>query len=104
MCTRHASSWSRRNVSCENAECANRLIRESNMRGRGYSFETLRGRSLYRKNNLLNIINSGGLSVGPRILSQDALFTTESTDEDDEWEPFPEPEYEVNETTGEILN
>ncbi len=71
---------------------------------RGYSFETLRGRSLYRKNNLLNIINSGGLSGGSRILSQDALFTTESTGEDDEWEPFPEPEYEVNETTGEILN
>lgn len=36
-----------------------------------------------------------------------ALFTTEAEDEsneEDEWEPFPEPEYEVDETTGEILN
>ena len=75
------------------------------MKGRGYSFETLRGRSLYRKTNLLNIINSGGLSIGPRILTKDALFTTEADDdeEDDEWEPFPEPEYEVDEVTGEIL-
>ena len=88
-------------------ECANRLIRESNMKGRGYSFETLRGRSLYRKANLLNIINSGGISIGPRILTKGALFTTEAeeeSDEEDEWEPFPEPEYEVDETTGEILD
>mgnify|MGYP001412293631 FL=1 len=77
------------------------------MKGRGYSFETLRGRSLYRKANLLNIINSGGISIGPRILTKGALFTTEAeeeSDEEDEWEPFPEPEYEVDETTGEILD
>ncbi len=88
-------------------ECANRLIRKSNMRGRGYSFETLRGRSLYRKNNLLNIINSGAPNIGPRILSKDTLFTTESTDEvddeNDEWGPFPKLEYEVDEITGELL-
>ena len=28
----------------------------------------------------------------------------EESDEEDEWEPFPEPEYEVDETTGEILD
>ncbi|TPF92531.1 hypothetical protein BW14_08280 [Bifidobacterium sp. UTBIF-68] len=90
-------------------ECANRLIRETNMKGRGYSFETLRGRSLYRKYNLLAIINSGGLSIGPRVLAKGPLFTTEAVDaedtevEEEEWEPFPEPEYEVDETTGEIM-
>ncbi|MBS6716482.1 MAG: transposase [Bifidobacterium longum] len=46
-------------------ECVNRLIRESNMKGRGCSFETLRGRSLYCKTNLLNIINNVGISIGP---------------------------------------
>ena len=30
-------------------ECTNRLIRENNLRGRGYSFEVLRARTLYRK-------------------------------------------------------
>ena len=29
-------------------ECANRLINETNMMGRGHSFETLRARTLYR--------------------------------------------------------
>ena len=37
------------------------------------------------------------------------LFTTEAIDadepeEDDDWEPFPEPDYEIDETTGEILD
>lgn len=90
-------------------ECANRLIRDTGMKGRGYSFETLRGRSLYRKDNLLAIINSGGLSIGPRVLAKGPLFTTEAFDaedmevEEEEWERFPEPEYEVDETTGEIM-
>ncbi|MGR1195105.1 hypothetical protein ACUXZ5_00765 [Alloscardovia omnicolens] len=86
-----------------------RLIRETNMKGRGYSFETLRGRSLYRKTNLQSIIDSNGLYISPRVLAQEPLFTTEAigTDEpgeDDDWEPFPEPEYDVDETTGEILD
>lgn len=37
-------------------ECANRLIKEADMRGHGYSFETLRARTLYRRNNLRRII------------------------------------------------
>lgn len=78
-------------------------------KGRGYSFETLRGRSLYRKTNLQSIIDSNGLYIGPRILAQGPLFTTEAIDadepeEDDDWEPFPEPDYEIDETTGEILD
>ncbi len=52
-------------ISNRYTECANRLIRESNMKGRGCSFETLRGRSLYCKTNLLNIINNVGISIGP---------------------------------------
>ena len=40
------------------------------MKGRGYSFETLRGRSLYRKTNLQSIIDSNGLYIGPHILAQ----------------------------------
>lgn len=63
-------------------ECANRLIRETNMKGRGYSFETLRGRSLYRKSNLQSILSSGGLYIGPSILSQGPLFTTEANETD----------------------
>lgn len=63
-------------------ECANRLIREPNMKGRGYSFETLRGRSLYRKSNLQSILSSGGLYIGPSILSQGPLFTTEANETD----------------------
>lgn len=81
------------------------------MKGRGYSFETLRGRSLYRKTNLQSIIDRNGLSIGPRVLAQGPLFTTEAIDtdnpeedEDDDWEPFPEPDYEIDEATGEILD
>lgn len=97
-------------ISSGYTECANRLTRETNMKGRGYSFETLRGRSLYRKSNLLTIINGDRYEIGPRILTNGPLFTTEAIDtddptedEDDDWEPFPETEYDVDETTGEIM-
>ena len=46
-------------------ECANRLINETDMRGRGYSFDTLRARALYRRQNLDRIIASNGLTIGP---------------------------------------
>ena len=33
------------------------------------------------------------------------VFTrSDEPEEDDDWEPFPEPEYDVDETTGEILS
>lgn len=83
-------------------ECANRLIRETNMKGRGYSFETLRARSLYRKNNLQSIIDSGGLSIGPNVLSDEPLFTTETLDEESQ-DATAESELVVDEDTGEIL-
>jgi transposase len=67
-------------------ECANRLIRESNMRGRGYSFEVLRARTLYRQSNLEAILEGGGLAIGPSILSETRLFTTEADREETESE------------------
>lgn len=86
-------------------ECANRLIRETNMKGRGYSFETLRARSLYRKNNLQSIIDSGGLYIGPSFISKGPLFTTETLDEESEERPAEsESELFVDEATGEIFN
>ena len=89
-------------------ECANRLIRETNMKGRGYSFDTLRARRLYRKNNLQSIMDSGGLSIGPNVLSNDPLFTTEIPDEDlqeaEAQDTLAESELVVDEATGEILN
>jgi transposase len=78
------------------------------MKGRGYSFDTLRARSLYRKNNLQSIMDSGGLSIGPNVLSKDPLFTTETPDEElqeAEAQDAPaESELVVDEATGEILN
>lgn len=87
-------------ISNRYTECANRLIRETNMKGRGYSFETLRGRSLYRKSNLQSILNSGGLSFGPSLLAKGPLFTTEASGLDDveaESEICPDSEDKVDE-------
>ena len=53
------------------------------MKGRGYSFETLRARTLYRRQNLDRIIASNGLTIGPRIDAPGPLFVTEP-DPDDE--------------------
>jgi len=50
------------------------------MKGRGYSFDTLRVRSLFRRSNLKSILNRGGLYIGPSILTQEPLFTTEALD------------------------
>lgn len=63
-------------------ECANRLIRETNIRGRGYSFETLRGRSLYRRSNLEKMIKEGRLEIGPSLLARGSLFTTEAAEDE----------------------
>lgn len=49
-------------------ECTNRLIRENNLRGRGYSFEVLRARTLYRQSNLRALLESGMVdTIGPVI-------------------------------------
>lgn len=78
-------------------ECTNRLIRESNIRGRGYSFEVLRGRTLYRKANLNSILKNG-LAIGPQIDEYEPVFRFDSTKEEDDiyneddYEPFPNTE------------
>lgn len=86
-------------------ECANRLINETDMRGRGYSFETLRARTLYRRQNLDRIIASNGLTIGPRIDAPGPLFVTEPDHDCEAVDEFIEPRsgMKVDAVTGEIL-
>lgn len=65
-------------------ECTNRLIRENNLRGRGYSFEVLRARTLYRRANLQAITNGNMMALGPVIEESTPVFHFNSTKEDDE--------------------
>ena len=82
-------------------ECMNRLIRENNCRGRGYSFKILRGRSLYRKTNIQNAL-MGGQIIGPTLTENEAPFHFDSTKDDDD--DFIEINGElVDESTGEIM-
>ncbi len=82
-------------------ECMNRIIRENNCRGRGYSFKILRGRSLYRKTNIANAL-MGGQIIGPALTESETPFHFDSTkDEDDD---FIEIDGElINESTGEVI-
>ena len=77
-------------------ECSNRIIRENNLRGRGYSFEVLRGRTLYRKTNLDRILVNGLAEFGPAIPANTPVFLFEGN-EDDEYE------YDFDPNTGEIF-
>lgn len=82
-------------------ECMNRLIRENNCRGRGYSFKILRGRSLYRKTNIANAL-MGGQLIGPALTENEAPFHFDSTkDEDDDFIEIDGGL--VNESTGEVM-
>ena len=65
-------------------ECTNRLIRENNTRGRGYSFDVLRGRTLYRKTNLQRVLDGNLALIGPEIPADGPVFYFEGTEEDDE--------------------
>jgi len=62
-------------------ECTNRLIRENNTRGRGYSFDVLRGRTLYRKTNLQRVLDGNLALIGPDIPMDGPVFYFEGTDE-----------------------
>lgn len=86
-------------------ECANRLINETDMRGRGCSFETLRARTLYRRQNLDRFIASNGLTIGPRIDTPGPLFVTEPDREGEAVDEFIDPRSgaKVDAMTGEIL-
>lgn len=48
-------------------------------------------------------MDSGGLAIGPNVLSKGPLFTTETPDEESQ-EELDESEFVVDESTGEILN
>ena len=61
-------------------ECTNRLIRENNLSGRGYSFDVLRARTLYRKANLNALMKSGNLLIGPVIPENGPVFHMDSAD------------------------
>ena len=94
-------------------ECMNRLIRENNLRGRGYSFEVLRARTLYRNANLQAMLENGLVEVGPIIPEDKPVFHFDSIREDeddayedeDDYEPMID-KYDVDfdPETGEILD
>lgn len=68
-------------------ECSNRIIRENNVRGRGHSFEILRGRTLYRRSNIETMLKNGTAAIGPAIPAKGPVFHFEETkgavDDDD---------------------
>ena len=86
-------------------ECANRLINETDMKGRGYSFETLRARTLYRRQNLDRVIASNGLTIGPRVDAPGPFFVTEPDHEGEAVDEFIDPRSgaRIDAKTGEIL-
>ena len=65
-------------------ECSNRLIREDNLKGRGYSFDVLRARSLFRGVNLEALLD-GRCTIGPQLEEKapNFLFEAQSDDEDE---------------------
>lgn len=92
-------------------ECSNRLIREINLRGRGYSFDILRARTLYRNANMKNLIENDMVidGFGPIIQEggnnfiSEANYSNDDKIDNDEYEPFPEPELKFDEETGELI-
>lgn len=76
-------------------ECTNRIIRENNLRGRGYSFEVLRARTLYRKANLSAMLTKGLISTGPIIPDNAPVFHFDSTKESEEYDEFEDDDYEL---------
>ena len=79
-------------------ECSNRLIREDNIKGRGYSFDVLRARTLYRRKNLEKIMSSG-MMLGPSIPESGAVFHSDTLDEEERYNPI----YSFDEETGELV-
>lgn len=87
-------------------ECINRLIRENNLRGRGYSFEILHGRTLYRKSNLKNL-EQHGLLYGPEICEYGPNFLFENNQKEEIYYASKEDDKivdGVDTETGEVLS
>lgn len=82
-------------------ECSNRLIRERNLRGRGYSFEVLRARSLYREKNL-ELILKNGMATGPSY-ENEYLLNAGTSDSEMQYEELTEEEIEEMENEEEDL-
>ena len=65
-------------------KCTNRLIYENNMKGRGYSFDVLRARTLYRNINLRNALENGLLdNTGPVIPLNGSVFDIDGAQNDE---------------------
>ena len=60
-------------------ECSNRIIRENNVKGRGHSFEILRGRTLFRRSNIETMLNNGTATFGPAIPVKGPVFHFEES-------------------------
>ncbi len=75
------------------------------MRGRGYSYDTLRARTLYRRQNLDLIIASNGLKIGPCIDVPGPHFATEPDRDDEMVGEFSDPRtgQRIDAKTGEVL-
>ena len=88
-------------------ECSNRLIRETNLRGRGYSFDILRARTLYRNANMHLLIENGMIieGFGPIIQESKENFRIEGSSEDDFDDEFdlPTSQLIVDNETGELI-
>ena len=99
-------------------ECTNRIIRENNLRGRGYSFEILRARTLYRKANLEKLAASNMVEYGPLVPDYGPVFRFDSVDneeasyeemnenitfEDDDLYAYEREGYTVDPETGELI-
>ena len=90
-------------------ECSNRLIRETHLKGRGYSFERLRAKTLLRKANIEAILEKGSASdyVGP-VLSENNMSNlvysaTGNDGYDLTGEAYPDMGADYDPETGEIL-
>ncbi|MGL5493594.1 MAG: hypothetical protein ACRDBK_00395, partial [Collinsella sp.] len=67
--------------------------------------DTLRARTLHRRQNLDRIIASNGLTIGPRIDVPGPLFATEPDRDDEMVDEFIEPRtgLRIDAETGEVL-
>lgn len=76
------------NISNGFTECTNRLIRENSIKGRGYSFEVLRGRTLYRKSNIASLLADNKTAIGPLIRKRAPIFYLEGTSPDEDTDVY----------------
>ena len=54
-------------------ECSNRLTRETHLRGRGYSFDTLRAKVLLRNVNIEKAIKEGSADYDGPVLTENNM-------------------------------